>query len=83
MIRGHFFLEQKISASAARGATVKTSSIDSNWAERDKHLRGENFLDVETFSEATFKGIKFTDGENGGTVEGAANAAWCRQGSHA
>ena len=49
---------------------MKTTSIYSNWAERDKHLRGADFLDVETFFETTFKGIKFTEDENGGTAEG-------------
>ena len=67
---GTFSWDKENPASAALDVTVKTASIDSNWAERDKHLRGEDFLDVETFPEATFKGVKFSDGENGGTVEG-------------
>lgn len=38
---------------------IKTASIDSNHAERDKHLRGEQFLDVKSFPEASFKSTKF------------------------
>jgi polyisoprenoid-binding protein YceI len=34
--------------------TVDTTSLDSNHAERDKHLRSDDFLDVEKFPEATF-----------------------------
>ncbi len=40
--------------------TIKTSSVDSNHAERDKHLRGKDFLEVEKFPIATFKSISFT-----------------------
>ena len=33
---------------------IRTASIDSNHAERDKHLRGEDFLDVDKFPQAVF-----------------------------
>lgn len=39
--------------------TIDTSSIDSNHAERDKHLRGGDFLDVDKHAEATFKSTSF------------------------
>lgn len=45
--------------------TINTSSIDSNHAERDKHLRGEEFLDVEQFPQASFVSTSFTMKENG------------------
>ncbi len=50
--------------------TIKTTSIDSNWAERDKHLRGADFLDVEKFPEASFKSTKFTGDATAGKLEG-------------
>lgn len=34
--------------------TINTASIDSNHAERDKHLRSDEFLDVKKFPEAKF-----------------------------
>jgi len=34
--------------------TIDTSSINSNHAERDKHLRSDDFLDVNEFSKAKF-----------------------------
>jgi polyisoprenoid-binding protein YceI len=45
---------------------INTASIDSNHAERDKHLRDERFLDVKKFPEAKFvsKKITATDAEN-------------------
>jgi polyisoprenoid-binding protein YceI len=39
--------------------TVKTSSVDSNHAERDKHLRGKKFLNVKKFPQATFSSTSY------------------------
>lgn len=36
-------------------ATIQTTSVDSNHAERDKHLRSDDFLDVDKYPTATFK----------------------------
>ncbi|MCV2885074.1 YceI family protein [Aestuariibacter sp. AA17] len=54
---GEFSLEDDMSKSAV-SVTIDTSSIDSNHAERDKHLRGDDFLNVDKFPEATFKSTK-------------------------
>jgi polyisoprenoid-binding protein YceI len=50
--------------------TVETASLDSNWAERDKHLRGEDFLHVDKYPEAVFKSTKYTGDASGGQLEG-------------
>ena len=42
--------------------TIDTTSVDSNHAERDKHLRSDDFLNVAKFPEATFESTSF-DGE--------------------
>lgn len=34
---------------------IRTTSVDTNFAERDKHLRGGDFLNVGKFPEATFE----------------------------
>lgn len=49
---------------------INTSSVDSNHAERDKHLRGEDFLNVGKFPEAKFisKKIEVIDDENAKVV---------------
>ncbi|MBL4772880.1 MAG: YceI family protein [Alcanivoracaceae bacterium] len=51
--------------------TVDTSSINSNHAERDKHIRGEDFLNTDKFSQATFisESFKFNT-DNSGVVIG-------------
>ncbi|MDX3774736.1 YceI family protein [Chromatiaceae bacterium AAb-1] len=38
--------------------TIDTNSIDSNHAERDKHLRGSDFLNVSKHPKATFTSTK-------------------------
>lgn len=40
--------------------TINTASVDSNHAERDKHLRSDDFLDVEKFPQASFVSTSFT-----------------------
>lgn len=49
---------------------IEPASIDTNHAERDKHLRGEDFLDVDKYPEAGFKSTAFTASDTGGTLEG-------------
>ncbi|MED5390005.1 MAG: YceI family protein [Pseudomonadota bacterium] len=39
-------------------ATIQVASLDSNHAERDKHLRGDDFLDVDEYPTATFKSTR-------------------------
>ncbi|WP_133405318.1 YceI family protein [Parashewanella tropica] len=50
---------------------IDTASIDSNHAERDKHLRNPHFLDVKKYPKSTFKStkIEFKDATHG-TVTG-------------
>ncbi len=38
---------------------IDTTSIDSNHAERDKHLKGKDFLNVKKFPKAVFKSTGF------------------------
>ena len=40
---------------------IKTASLDSNHAERDKHLRSDDFLDVGEYPEATFKSTSYEE----------------------
>jgi polyisoprenoid-binding protein YceI len=67
---GKFGWDQASPLAAAVEVVVDTASIDSNWAERDKHLRSADFLDVAQFPRATFKGTKYTGDARGGKMEG-------------
>lgn len=43
---------------------IDTNSVDSNHAERDKHLRGKDFLNVEKFPQSSFVSKKVVAGSS-------------------
>ena len=49
---------------------IDTASIDSGHAERDKHLRSADFLNVRKFPRATFVSTGYEGDANGGTMKG-------------
>lgn len=50
---------------------IDVASIDSNHAERDKHLRGEDFFNVSKYPEARFVSTAFNDhGDGTATLKG-------------
>lgn len=51
---GTFVYDEASPEKSSVQVTIKTASIDSNHGERDKHLRGSDFLDVKKFPEAKF-----------------------------
>ncbi|MFT5259801.1 MAG: polyisoprenoid-binding protein YceI [Saprospiraceae bacterium] len=55
---------------AAINVDIDAASIDTNHAERDKHLRGSDFLEVESHPTATFNSTSFAVSDNGGTLTG-------------
>lgn len=56
---------------SAVSVTINTASVDSNHAERDKHLRSDDFLNVAKHPQATFKstGVEMT-GEETANITG-------------
>ena len=62
---GKFSYDEKTPEKASIEVTIKTASVDSNHAERDKHLRGKDFLDVDKFPEAKFVSTSYVPGEAG------------------
>ena len=59
---GTFSFDEKNPDASKVQVTVQTASVDSNHAERDKHLRSGDFLNVSEFPTATFEstGVKST-----------------------
>ena len=45
---GKFSYDEKQPEKASAEVTIKTGSVDSNHAERDKHLRSDDFLQVDS-----------------------------------
>jgi len=60
---GHFEYEDGQIEDASVEVTIDMASLDSNHAERDKHLRGDDFFAVGEYPQATFEstGIESTD----------------------
>lgn len=60
---GEFTYDPAKPEASTVNVTIDTTSINSNHAERDKHLRSDDFLNVEKFPKATFvsKSIKVDD----------------------
>ena len=55
---GEFSYDPESPEKAAIAVDIQTASVDSNHAERDKHLRGDKFLDVEQFPSARFESTR-------------------------
>jgi polyisoprenoid-binding protein YceI len=51
---GVFSYDENNPDAASAEVRINTASIDSSHAERDKHLRGEDFLDVDQYPQAVF-----------------------------
>jgi polyisoprenoid-binding protein YceI len=69
---GSFVYDSKKPNDSSITVNIDPASIDSNHAERDKHLRGSDFLDVKKFPEASFTStsIKFDDDGDEADVTG-------------
>ncbi len=68
---GEFSYDSKNPNAAKIEVTIDTASIDSNHAERDKHLRDDEFLDVKKFPEARFVSTSYRDlGDGKGELQG-------------
>lgn len=62
---GDFSFDAAKLADSAINVKINTKSVDSNHAERDKHLRGPDFLNTDKFPEASFKSTSVVDKGNG------------------
>jgi len=68
---GRFSYDPQQPASSTVEVTIDTASIDSNHAERDKHLRGRDFLDVGKYPKARFVSRRYVEQADGkGLLEG-------------
>lgn len=61
---GEFSYDENKPADAKIEVAINTNSIDSNHAERDKHLRADDFLDTSKFPTAKFVSTKVEPGPN-------------------
>ena len=65
---GEFSYDEENPSAAKIRVNIDPASIDSNHAERDKHLRGKDFLHVDKYPEARFVSTSFEEKGNGKAV---------------
>ncbi|MEZ5477663.1 MAG: YceI family protein [Thiolinea sp.] len=67
---GTFSYDEAKPEDAKVEVSIKTDSVDSNHAERNKHLRSDDFLGVEKFPEAKFVSTAYKpNGDGTGTLK--------------
>lgn len=57
---GNFTFNPENPAQSSVAVKITMASLHSNHAERDKHLKGEDFFDVKSFPEAAFESTSFS-----------------------
>lgn len=62
---GEFTYDKNNISASKINVTINTSSVDTNHAKRDEHLRSDEFLDVEQFPQSSFVSTSFAMNENG------------------
>ena len=68
---GNFSYDETDAAANNVSVEIDTTSLDSNHAERDKHLRSSDFLDTDQFPTATFESTSYTPtGDNTADLTG-------------
>ena len=67
---GTFFHDKNKPAESKTSVTINAQSIDTNHAERDKHLRSGDFLEVSRFPTITFKSTGYQPGGDMGKLMG-------------
>jgi polyisoprenoid-binding protein YceI len=69
--KGEFTYDKENPGSSSVEVVINTASLDSNHAERDKHLRGDDFLAVDKHPEARFNSNAYKEtGEDTAELEG-------------
>lgn len=58
---GSFTYDPDDPSRSSVSVTIETKSIDTNHAERDQHLRGHDFLDVDRYPTASFASTSYTE----------------------
>ena len=68
---GRFTYDEKDPSASYTEVVINTTSLDSNHAERDKHLRDERFLDTDEYPEARFVSTGYAEtGDGRATLTG-------------
>lgn len=63
---GAFSYDEANPTASTVAVNIRVASIDSNHAERDKHMRSDKFLDANSFPEARFSSRSVSMNDDGG-----------------
>lgn len=69
-INGRFSYDSVNPEASSISVRINPASLDTNHAERDKHLRSADFLDVVNYGEVKFESILYTGTDAEGIMEG-------------
>jgi polyisoprenoid-binding protein YceI len=69
-VSGEFSYDSSNPGAAKITVNIDPASVDTNHAERDKHLRSEDFLHVKKHAAASFESTKYVGSDKSGTLEG-------------
>lgn len=69
-VSGSFSYDSAKPAASSIQVEVDAKSINTNHAERDKHLRSKDFLEVDKFTKASFKSTAFKGSGDKGVLSG-------------
>jgi len=69
-ISGRFTYDSANPEASSISVRINPRSLDTNHAERDKHLRSADFLDADNFGEIRFESTRYTGTDAAGIVEG-------------
>ena len=67
---GRFSYDPANPAISKVSVTINVDSLDTNHAERDKHLRSDKFFDVALYPTITFEGTGYSSGSGGDKLNG-------------
>lgn len=67
---GRFTYDADNPSASQVAVTIQTNSLDSDHAERDKHLKGDKYLDTEKFPEVTFVSSSYKGSATEGVLTG-------------
>jgi polyisoprenoid-binding protein YceI len=69
-LEGKFSYNKNKPSASTASVTIDAKSLDTNHAERDKHLRSDDFLDVDKYPTITFTSTGYQAGSEGDVLKG-------------
>ncbi|MCP4186244.1 MAG: YceI family protein [Gammaproteobacteria bacterium] len=69
-VEGNYSYDKSDPSASRVNVVIDAKSLDTNHAERDKHLRGDKFFDVTKYPTVTFDSTSYTNSSNGDVLKG-------------